>query len=383
MLDTRTLVIASVMVSALLGLIALLYSWRDPRARAIRLWSVAALLLSAGYLLIALRGSVADILSVAAGNTLVVGAVALSWSALRRFRAAAGRDWLGASATALTFVVLTVNVFYLPVTAPRVVWVSAIVMLLFARNALELRRNAPPECRSSYGFTEAVCWVTAAIVAVRGGVIAMQPADADTLAAAPVNALPFLFLTGVIAAATLGVFWIEVQYLQRELVHSSRHDSLTGLLNRPAFLDAVARELSRVERGAGTLSVAMLDLDHFKLVNDRYGHQVGDRVLRTFADILQASIRKHDIAGRYGGEEFTLLMPDTDREMALRVLERVRAEFESHPAEVGGARIPVTVSAGASTFGIDGRSWDALLSAADRALYRSKDAGRNRISVAA
>jgi diguanylate cyclase (GGDEF)-like protein len=165
-------------------------------------------------------------------------------------------------------------------------------------------------------------------------------------------------------------------------VRSARYDSLTGMYNRGTFLAEFEREVSRSARGGPAFSLAIFDLDQFKQINDRYGHPVGDRVLKAFADALPASIRKHDVVGRYGGEEFALLMPQTGKETAVRVAERVRRELEARGVAVDGKRIEVTVSGGIASYGIDGQDWDALLTAADNALYEAKHAGRNRICAA-
>ncbi|MDH4172859.1 MAG: GGDEF domain-containing protein, partial [Betaproteobacteria bacterium] len=152
--------------------------------------------------------------------------------------------------------------------------------------------------------------------------------------------------------------------------------------NRGTFLTEFEREVSRSGRGGAAFSLAIFDLDRFKQLNDRYGHPAGDQVLKAFADVLRSSIRKHDTVGRYGGEEFALLMPQTGMDTAVRVAERIRRALETRGVSVEVGRIDVTVSGGVATFGIDGDDWDALLSAADTALYEAKRAGRNRIATA-
>jgi diguanylate cyclase (GGDEF)-like protein len=230
-------------------------------------------------------------------------------------------------------------------------------------------------------FAETVFYVAAVASAARGVSILVLPSD-NLMAHDPLNAATFLFYAAFIIVATLGVMWMEIESLQGELVRSARYDSLTGLYNRGTFLAEFEREVSRSARGGPAFSLAIFDLDQFKQINDRYGHPVGDRVLKAFADALRASIRKHDVVGRYGGEEFALLMPQTGKETAVRVAERVRRELEARGVSVDGKRIEVTVSAGIASHGVDGQDWDALLTAADDALYEAKHAGRNRICAA-
>lgn len=163
--------------------------------------------------------------------------------------------------------------------------------------------------------------------------------------------------------------------LNREL---ATRDSLTGLLNRRAATELLAREQSRLGRGQGPLALALLDIDHFKRINDGFGHDVGDQVLRRFAQVLGAQLRAADALARWGGEEFLLLMPCTRLADAALVMERLRMAVAAGGMEalVGGAG--VTFSAGLIQCEPD-EPQDAGVARADRALYRAKGAGRNRV----
>jgi diguanylate cyclase (GGDEF)-like protein len=125
----------------------------------------------------------------------------------------------------------------------------------------------------------------------------------------------------------------------------------------------------------------MLDLDHFKSINDRYGHQTGDLILQDFADICMQSVRDCDLVGRYGGEEIIILLPDTDREMALRVAERLVCTLAEKPFTTPEGDIPVTVSIGVAAQDENTTHFEALIARADQALYIAKHKGRNRVAV--
>lgn len=161
----------------------------------------------------------------------------------------------------------------------------------------------------------------------------------------------------------------------------ARTDELTGLANRRAFVDAASHEIQRAMRYGAPLALVITDLDYFKSINDNYGHHVGDVVLRNFANILTASIREVDLAGRWGGEEFVVLMPDTSLEEAVQAAERMRLAVAGAPAQAGQHRFGYTASFGVAAFSADIPTLDALLSRADAALYRAKDSGRNRVEV--
>ena len=155
-------------------------------------------------------------------------------------------------------------------------------------------------------------------------------------------------------------------------------DELTGTLNRRYIMKSLDDEIARAQRGLGKFSVAMIDLDHFKKINDEFGHPIGDEVLRTFAITLFANIRGIDQFGRYGGEEFLLIMPNVSPDEACKVVDRLRnilAELDWSWISHG---LRVTMSAGVFSAASDMPA-EAILAKADAALYRAKDMGRNRV----
>jgi diguanylate cyclase (GGDEF)-like protein len=175
---------------------------------------------------------------------------------------------------------------------------------------------------------------------------------------------------------TLQARLLETQAL---LQHQATHDPLTGLWNRGMVHEQIALELRRAERTGDTLAVIMADLDHFKHVNDQYGHAAGDHVLQEAAARMRGVLRGHDAISRYGGEEFLVLLPRTDRGVALTVAERIRQAVESHTVMFGDHALTVTLSLGLATTTSAEPSVDPLVAAADAALYRAKAAGRNRV----
>lgn len=171
---------------------------------------------------------------------------------------------------------------------------------------------------------------------------------------------------------------------QEELRVQATHDPLTGLFNRAAIYEALERERSRLQREGGCLSVIMLDLDHFKNINDTHGHAAGDAVLRDIARRIDEASRSYDLVGRVGGEEFLLIMPNAPLTAAADVAERIRRVVMETPVAFGQTALNVTVSLGVASTVVteDGASMDELVQAADEALYRGKESGRNRVVVA-
>ena len=170
----------------------------------------------------------------------------------------------------------------------------------------------------------------------------------------------------------------RVVELHEQLLYAATHDPLSGLLNRRALLEQEEAELTRSRRTGEPVSVAMMDLDRFKAINDRYGHLAGDEVLREAARLIQCNLREYDLCGRYGGEEFLLVFPGASAFEAAQVCERLRFRIADAPLEYQGQSLAFTASFGVAEYDRIG-SLDALNAAADEALYRAKEAGRDRV----
>jgi diguanylate cyclase (GGDEF)-like protein len=171
---------------------------------------------------------------------------------------------------------------------------------------------------------------------------------------------------------------VALEAANERITQLSRTDPMTGIFNRRHFDETFATEIARTRRSGSSLCVVMVDLDHFKSVNDRYGHGVGDAVLIGAAAALKTSSRPHDIVARYGGEEFVLLLPDTALEGGAGCAERLRIAIEA--LQVEGYPHRITASLGVATL-TAGESGDALVGRADAALYRAKEGGRNRVGL--
>jgi diguanylate cyclase (GGDEF)-like protein/PAS domain S-box-containing protein len=174
--------------------------------------------------------------------------------------------------------------------------------------------------------------------------------------------------------------------INNSLLHSRMQrlaitDSVTNLYNRRGFYELARREIERARRFGHSLSVIMMDLDQLKSVNDTYGHAVGDQVLRTLADRLSQHVREFDILCRYGGDEFALLLPETDLFMAASVAERLRVSIADEPMKTEGGLVPVTISLGVTKATPNTTNLEELLKSADRALYAAKQGGRNRLEI--
>jgi diguanylate cyclase (GGDEF)-like protein len=194
-------------------------------------------------------------------------------------------------------------------------------------------------------------------------------------------------LTGLVTGGALFVFfwWLvgrvgrRIERDERALEELAMRDGLTGLYNHRTFDSILGREITRAQRFKHPLSLLMLDIDYFKRVNDSYGHQAGDEILRGLSAVIGQLARGVDSVCRYGGEEITIVLPETALEGAAIAAERIRSTVENHPFDIGGGKnIPLTVSIGVAAFPAQAATAEALVAAADQALYGAKEGGRNR-----
>ena len=219
------------------------------------------------------------------------------------------------------------------------------------------------------GYCAAVAWIAAMVSP--GGLVTPESYRSLSLIGMPAG----------MTAIGLGTLLLLGGDLAERLYRLAEIDPLTGLLNRRGVERAAARLIAQARRGGRTLSVVVADLDRFKAINDRFGHSLGDVVLRRFADHAVQMVRGSDLVGRLGGEEFVFVLTDTGVGRAAEAMDRLRAGLPGAIDDLP-APIALTASFGIAALGDRGDTLDAMIARADEALYRSKDGGRDRISVA-
>jgi diguanylate cyclase (GGDEF)-like protein/PAS domain S-box-containing protein len=173
----------------------------------------------------------------------------------------------------------------------------------------------------------------------------------------------------------------ERKRLQEELRQQATTDELTKISNRRHFIELASSEIKRAIRLKRPPAFALIDIDHFKQINDTYGHTTGDLALIEFTNICQRQIREIDVFARFGGDEFVLLFPETNKEQAYEIVERIRLALMKNPVDLDGQQVAITLSCGIASLGDEQISLDTLLNRADQALYRAKETGRNRVII--
>lgn len=380
MTRASTLLLALLTMNVLLGALCLVVARGERKSAALRLWGTGLLVYAAGILL-TIAGFVPFDLRKIVGNGLIAWAPVLCvQGALTHTRYRMDRRLVLAG-----LAVSIAPIVYNHVVGPYRVLVDMVapapianVVFLFA--AFALLRDPPADARAAGRFVAATFAASVLVWTVRLLTIGLQIGGTNDRERGDL-AIALFSIAQMVAAVgtTLGLLWIEVRRMQAALQRLADTDALTGLPNRRATLGRFRDEAARAARRKESFGMLVLDIDHFKRVNDTLGHAAGDAVLKHVASVLAASVRADEVAGRVGGEEFVLLLAGGAPGGPMAAAERLRETIASSPASGDSALLAVTVSGGLALYPADGADWDRLFSAADERLYRAKQGGRNRI----
>ncbi|MBU0753109.1 MAG: GGDEF domain-containing protein [Gammaproteobacteria bacterium] len=376
-LDPRSLIVIAGLLALICVIIMFALRRSFPRSIAgLATWAWATVAMVVCGLLFGLRGTIPDFFSIVLANTMLVGAALAMLVALRRFGELPRLPrWLVVGGLALLATAMAWFTYGQPLYPARLLIVTFILTLLFGHLALLAWRVGKGSFAS--GVTALASGTTALFAALRFGSTLLALDTPQSLFDKTTFQMLYLAAFNVTALiSTLGFILMANDRLRETVEHIASHDLLSGAFSRRAFLEMAEAELARSLRHGRPLALLMFDLDHFKAINDRYGHLVGDRVISDFARRTQSILRRQDMLGRYGGEEFVALLPETGLDEARNAAERICRGLG------GSDDLPAyTVSIGAAR-AYPGMPLNALLMAADQALYQAKANGRNRVEVA-
>lgn len=381
-LDARTLLISMILAYGLsvLGMLVAA-SWRNGRRKrdGIGKWAAAMLLQTMTWALIAARGRIPDLFSVAVADGFMAAGFALMLAAIREFQQRRMPRWQFLVPVALSMLIAAMMPEDI---GGRFVWgglVYGFQMVLIARALLYDRATrAGRAWRLLFGGVVMILIVLGlrAGSALAGHTEFAQPQN--NLPLQPIQLIAYIAMMSIALPGSIGFLLLVKERTDREFMHLAMTDSLTGIPNRRALMNYASHALAR--RSGLPLALLMIDVDHFKTINDTHGHQTGDEVLCKLAGLLEGRLRRHDLVGRYGGEEFCVIAPDTDAGGARVLAEALCKIIAATPFATAAGTLTVSVSIGISSCPArDTRELKDMLAEADAALYDAKQSGRNKM----
>jgi diguanylate cyclase (GGDEF)-like protein len=377
MLDTLTLLIVLI-VSNLLMAGALWITFAGRFKSGLGQWTASLIVQGVCWMLIATSNDIADYLSIAVATAFLVYCWALQMSAILEFHGRPTPRWLLYGPAVIAFLIVGIYVH-----EPKarlavcglglgIAQLATAVGMVYYRVAAELRTRL---------------LLAASFLLMAGGLFWLaftawfEPeAIMPTVGSTPAPGVSLIIFYGVTIASSFAFLLMHKERADRESHELATIDSLTGVYNRRTFKELADPQFSRARRVRSPISLLLLDIDHFKRINDTYGHLAGDQALTQFARLVRTCLRKEDLLARFGGEEFVVLLPGAADAQAAASAERIREEVCATPLRVGEHDIKLTVSIGLVTeSGEQLPLLEAMVGAADEALYAAKAAGRNRV----
>lgn len=370
-LDPRSLIAMAGLMSAMMAVV-LLFMRRNypPSIRGLDYWAASPVLWLVSAVLFSARGEFSPFLTVVLANQALLLGATVYYIGSRRFLGHGGGWALWGSVAVASTLALTWLTYVTPSYALRVAIFSLLMAVLYGAHLRFLLRHGSKSFPTR--LVQVVLALHILVLMTRFTSVLMGWAGSDMME-------PSFFQTAYIGAYVLTVLMLSIgaillatDRVRTELEHLATHDSLTQTLNRRAVMQLCLQELDRARRYGHGPSIMMLDLDNFKAVNDTHGHQHGDAVLVHFAACTRSALRSEDRLGRYGGEEFLVLLPDTDVAAAHHVAQRIHTLLQTgHPLDC-------KLSIGVTTWQGPSDTLDAMLTRADAALYHAKNRGRNQ-----
>lgn len=379
LLDLRTIYLAGALTCVILGLVQLSAYATGRFERWPLWWGLSNILIGLGLIGVGLRGIIPDILSIPLANTVSWIGYLLILFGVRSF---AGRParlplYLLAVAAALPLFLWNEPDGFVK----RVVLVAVLVMacdMLLVREGLLLWRR---ERLASGAILAALFAPTVVLFAIRGHLAATGQLGTELFPANDANQWVAATGTAFLLLRGSALLLLAAERNRNTLVAIAQHDPLTGAMNRSGLERAMARIATDAGKRPGRLTLLLIDIDHFKSLNDTHGHAAGDRILQLFAEAARSELRASDVLARHGGDEFVALLPHMSTRDAVRVANRIRSAFGRALAGRDGVTLQPTLSIGVAEGNAASNELEALLEQADEALYRSKRLGRDRVQV--
>ena len=371
--DPRTIVLISGIMGGLMAVVlAFLRRSYPPTVKGLGDWAFATALLFLGGVAAASRGKSHELVAITLANALIFCGIYLQYVGSQRFF---GEQPKVARGLWIILALTLVSAWYTvvePNYRPRLTIYVLVISTLFTLHAILIYRRGTRTFAHWFAFIVLLLGIGSQIL--RFTTAWLFPLGTGILDNTPQNLIYVIAHPFVMLLFAISLILLATDRVRAEFEHIATHDSLTNALTRRHLTDICLQELQRCQRHGRVMSVLLIDLDHFKAINDNRGHQAGDQVLVQFVDAVHTLLRSADVIGRLGGEEFVVVLPETSMDVARVVAERIRTKVGemTDPA-------PFTVSIGVTTNLPIGDTVEALLARADAAMYQAKKMGRNQV----
>jgi len=381
-LDIRTLSFTTLFFGFIYGFGLIIYSVNHKKFKGISIIGNALLCMSVGFLLLGLRQHINSFFSIIIANSAILASILLIYEGLVRFLQIeiTWEKTFSISLLTLLLILFPYFTYINPDINIRVIIFSTFLSLqcLLVSNALLYKiKHYRSEAVTFLGL---MFLIIALFFTFRSIWTASEIKIINFMNAGLIHGLAIVIFHFMTLATSFCVIWIASSILERELIKQARIDPLTLVYNRRALTELATIEMSRVIRNDHPLAMIICDIDHFKHFNDQHGHQAGDKVLVDFASILKSNVREHDLVSRYGGEEFLILLPETNLEHAAIIAEKLRVKIMNHQLVIPPNKtLSITASFGVANYQKGVTDWKQIVKTADRALYQAKNTGRNRV----
>lgn len=381
-LDITSLSIALSLVTLSMTVLLFVAAWHAGSDKGLRHWAVGNLALTLGLLLNVSQEHIHSSLSIVLANGLMTLGIGVTWLGIRAFKGTSQPQTWPIAAALVMMALLWLFRFHVDSFPARLAIASIVLASMSLLCARELLVPAKQPLRTAYWLTGSIALLCSIGLILRA---AFSLTDLAPIAARSNNPLQSVTLLGAMVAQ-IGLasgFILMTHYRTTMALHRlSERDALTGTLNRRSLHARATDVLAKAHKLDLPVTLIMMDADHFKRINDEFGHQIGDAVLCHMVSRIRQHLRTHDLLGRFGGEEFVLILPGLDTDSASQVAERIRLGLCSQPWHTEDTPVNLSISLGVACSDQQGYSFDVLLGAADAALYQAKALGRNRIALA-
>jgi len=343
----------------------------------IRLWVRGLLIQPFSYALLSLRGQVPDWLSIVVANTLLALSFVQLILALRVYnRKAMLLPWM-VGIVAVTAIGEAALSFVWPTLYGRIVLMSLVISVLSGLGVRAIYRKGETITRPEHMVAT---MLIVGIVIMLARILRLPDMGMLSLTGStPMQGIVFTYASLLPVIATSGFLLMCGDRLNKDLSRLAMLDPLTGVSNRRTMTELANKAIAASKRHGRALSLLILDIDHFKRINDQFGHEAGDLALCRFVQLVREMMRESDVIARLGGEEFVLILPDSDERAALAVAERIRQRLDNSDFSISGWPVPLRASIGVGTLGPEVSNLETLLRETDRAMYEAKRSGRNRV----